>query len=140
VAAAAAAQRAALEAQLREQDTLADALSGSLECAICSVRGATGRWRRPPAPPLTARHQELFIRAVTLPCAHSFCEACLLEWAAGKARERAPATCPNCRVPFKVRLIGALAGDQLTRPAGTNCPRFRCRRSGPSRWTRPSTR
>lgn len=49
--------------------------------------------------------QELFIRAHTLSCAHSFCELCIKEWMKTKME------CPICRKAFSLQPVHSLALD-----------------------------
>ena len=49
--------------------------------------------------------QELFIRAHTLTCAHSFCELCIKEWMKTKME------CPICRKKFSSQPVHSLALD-----------------------------
>ena len=49
--------------------------------------------------------QELFVRAHTLTCAHSFCELCIKEWMKTKME------CPMCRKAFSSQPVHSLALD-----------------------------
>ena len=49
--------------------------------------------------------QELFVRAHTLTCAHSFCELCIKEWMRTKME------CPICRKKFSSQPVHSLALD-----------------------------
>ena len=49
--------------------------------------------------------QDLFINSTTLPCAHSFCEYCLMSWLQKKNN------CPICRQPIVGRPVRSLVLD-----------------------------
>lgn len=51
--------------------------------------------------------QELFITAVTLPCSHSFCEMCLMQWFKTKK------TCPVCRHELKMKVFFSKVLDNV---------------------------
>ena len=55
--------------------------------------------------------QELFVRAYTLPCAHSFCEWCITEWM-NKNHYR---DCPVCRAPISKEPVHSIAIDNAIR-------------------------
>lgn len=75
----------------QETESTQEKLLQSLECSICV---------------------ELFVRAITLACSHSFCQDCLASWIEGQTQARSVPVCPMCRQPIVAAPQRTIALDQ----------------------------